>query len=74
MHLIAHLVVHLTNEMFVGRTKMQMQMFMVRIQMQMQMYKTIWRHLNARSNAQHSNAHSNTFAFVDKPVAHCIAL
>ena len=33
MHLIVHLVVHLTNGMFVGR--IQMQMFKVHIQMQM---------------------------------------
>ena len=33
MHLIAHLVVHLSNQMFVGR--IQMQTFKVRIQMQM---------------------------------------
>ena len=30
-----HLIVHLTNQMFVGRIKMQMQMFKVHIQMQM---------------------------------------
>ena len=35
MHLIAHLVVHLTNQMYVGHVQMQMQMFKVRIQMQM---------------------------------------
>ena len=34
MHLIAHLVVHFTNQMFVGR--IQMQMFKVRIQIQIQ--------------------------------------
>ena len=33
MHLIAHLVVHLTNKNFGGR--IEMQMFKVRIQMQM---------------------------------------
>ena len=33
MHLIVHLIVYLTNQMFVGR--IQMQMFKVRIQMQM---------------------------------------
>ena len=26
-----------------------------------------WRHLNVHSNAQHSNAYSNAFAFVNKP-------
>ena len=36
MHLIAHLVVHLTNQMIVGC--IQMQMLKVRIQMQMQIH------------------------------------
>ena len=59
MHLIAHLVVHLTNQMFVGR--IQMQMFKVR--MHANALNILWRHLNAHSNAQHSNV----FAFVNKP-------
>ena len=48
--------------MFVGC--MQVQMFKVRVQMQIMHYvlKKLWRHLNAHSNAQHSNA----FAFVNK--------
>ena len=29
--------------------------------------KNLWRQLNAHSNAQHSNADSNAFAFVNKP-------
>ena len=42
MHLIMHLVVHFTNQMFVGR--IQMQMLKVRIQMQMhlQFHGGIW--------------------------------
>ena len=40
MHLIAHLVEHLTNQMFVGC--IQMQMFKVHIQMQTQFYGGIW--------------------------------
>ena len=36
MHLIAHLVVHLTNQLFVGH--LQMQMFKVRIQMHLKFY------------------------------------
>ena len=51
-----HLVVHLTNQMFVGRIQMQMQMFKVRIQMQIK--------------KMDSNAHSNAFAFVNKPGQH----
>ena len=35
MHLIAHLIVYLTNQMFVGRIQIQMQMSKIRIQMQM---------------------------------------
>ena len=35
MYSIAHFIVHLANQMFVGRFQMQMQMFKVRIQMQM---------------------------------------
>ena len=44
MHLIAHLVVHLTKQMFVGRIQTQMQMFKVRIQMKMhwKKYGGIW--------------------------------
>ena len=57
MHLIVHLVVHLTNQMFMGR----MQMLKVHIQM-LNIYN-----FNAHSNAQHLNAHSNAFAFVNKP-------
>ena len=30
-------------------------------------YTILWRHLNEYSNVQHSNAHSNAFAFVNKP-------
>ena len=43
-----------------------MQMFKVRIQMQKNK-KNLWRRLNAHSNAQHSNVHSNAFVFVNKP-------
>ena len=31
--------------------------------------KILWRHLNAHSNPQHSNAHSNAFVFVNKPAS-----
>ena len=55
MHLIVHLIVHLTNQMFVGH--IQMQMFQVRIQMQM--------HL--QFHGKHLNVHSNTFVFAKKP-------
>ena len=39
MHLIAHLIVHLTNQMFVGRIKMQM--FKVCMQMHLQFHRGI---------------------------------
>ena len=55
MHLIAHLVVHFTNQMFCGSHS------------NANAYTILWRHLNEYSNVQHSNAHSKAFAFVNKP-------
>ena len=54
MHLMAHLVVQLTNQMCVGRIQMQIQMLKVRIQMQMHYFFM-------------EDAHSNAFAFVNQP-------
>ena len=57
MHFIVHLIVHLTNQIFVGCIQIQ-KLFFKGTLSNTNALNILWRHLNAHSSAQYSNAHS----------------